>query len=489
MKPAVFSLSQNTTFLTVAAIFQKVISALYFFLVSWVIGTEQTAAYFNIFAAIAVFTVVADFGMNNVLTREAARNPEQSAKIFYQTLTLKLFFGFLALVSLGASKFFLNYPDGGWKLIVIAGTTLWFDSIRSLMYSYLRAHKNVRYEAVGLVAAQFSVALIGVVFLVLKLPLVALVGIFMIVSIAQTIYAVWSVVTYTNSRIMLAYEHSLALKIVREALPFALAGIIAQVYAYQDAFIIHHYLSATEGGNWARAYKLVYAFQFIPVALGASAYPVISVAAAHNHNDRIITVIKRAYEYLLLIAFPVMAGIGIVAEPLFSRYAHKFVPSLPALIILIWSLGFGFLWLIHGAVLNGSRRQNIQTGFVALAGALSIGINIIAIPRYGISGAASAAVISNIVLWVLGYYMVNRMFPLPHRVLFFQALRIGGATACMVLALLGVRLLDAPALLLVPVGIVSYGIGLIACQAVSKELRVSFFEKIPVRFLPRNLRL
>ncbi len=486
MKMKTFSLSQNTSFLTIAAVLQKIISALFFFLVSWIVGTEQTAAYFNVFAAIAVFTVVADFGMNNVLTREAAReNAERAPILFSQALFIKLLFGLVALVSLGISKILLDYPGGAYGLTVVAGITLWFDSVRSLMYAYLRAHKNVRFEAVGLVGAQCAITVVGILMLVLKFPLIVLVSVFMVVSFFQTLYAMYCVKQYGGAVCVPRYDARLARHMLREALPFAVAGIIAQVYAYQDAFIIHRYLPPTDGGDWARAYKIVFAFQFIPISLGASMYPVISAAAGRDMG-RIVWIIKRSYEYLLLISLPIMAGITIVAEPLLSRYAPSFVASFPVLRILVWSLGFGFLWFTHGAILNGNRRQNIQTFFVACACASSILINVFFVPRYGIQAAGVAAVLSNLLLWILGYGAISRFVTMPHRALLCQTMRIAAATATMAGGVMVAQLIQVPPLFLIPLGVIVYGIGLVVFKALSADMLLVFRKKLAGRFSSSN---
>jgi O-antigen/teichoic acid export membrane protein len=339
------SLSSNTSYLTIAAVLQKIISALFFFLVSWFIGSELTAAYFNIFAAIAIFTVVADFGMNNVLTREAARDLAIAPRVFSQALRWKVMFGILSIIALGVAKFSIDYPGGAVTLCVVAAVTLWFDSIRSLLYSYLRAHKNVQFEAIGLVGTQIFITSCGIVLLVVEAPLLMLVSLFMMASILQTVYAVWSVRRFSGvPLLLLPYEPNLSRLMLKEAVPFALAGIFAQLYAYQDAVVIHRYLPAAVGGDWARAYKMVYAFQLIPVSLGASIYPVVSSAVAVQNTDRIIWIFKRSYEYLTITVLPIMVGITCLAPALFTEYIRSFVPSLP--IYLLSGLCEIFCWKV-----------------------------------------------------------------------------------------------------------------------------------------------
>jgi O-antigen/teichoic acid export membrane protein len=268
--------------------------------------------------------------------------------------------------------------------------------------------------------------------------------------------------------------------LLREAVPFALAAIIAQVYSYQDAFLIHRFLPVARGGDWARAYKLVYAFQFIPIALGASLYPVMS---SLHQTQEVVRVFKKAYEYLLLIASPIMVGIYFVAAPLGARFAPSFVPSAPALMVLVWSLGFGFLWYVHGALLNGFGRQRLQTVVMTCACVCSIVLNIYLIPHFGIVGAATTALISNAVLWAMGYGVISRLVPLPHGALLVQALKIFAAAASMGLVLYALLCYHVTVLLVVPVGGVVYIVGLYVFGGLSRDMRVSILRKIPPRFI------
>lgn len=476
MKLPAFSISQNTSFLTIASVIQKIISAIYFFFVSWAIGAAQTANYFNIFAAIAIFTVVADFGLNNIVTRDVAQTPTTASQTLSNALIGKFFFGALALVLLGLSKELLRYPSASWSLIAVAGLTLWIDSVRGLLYSYLRAHNNLRYEALGLIVSQIAVAVLGCLMVIARAPLIALVGVFTVVSSGHTIYALWCVLRKAGGKISLSFDKQVGVAMLKRALPFALAGIIAQIYSYQDAFLIHRYLSPDEGGDWARAYKVVYAFQFIPVALSASIYPVMS-AFAGKEPERVRHVIERAYEYLLLVSLPIMTGISLVAGPLFAHYLPKFLPSVPVLEVLVWSLGFGFLWFVHGAVLNAHHRQSYQTLYVTLACVFSSILNIYLVPRFGIRGAAATAVMSNALLWALGYLTTSRVIGLRHRVLFTQTLKISLAALLMAFILGGAIRSGLPALLLVPLGGVSYIGASILLGAVSKDLLRSLVKK------------
>ena len=172
-----------------------------------------------------------------------------------------------------------------------------------------------------------------------------------------------------------------------------------------------------------------------------------------------------------------MTGIALVTGPLFGRYFHKFVPSLPILHLLVWSLGGGFLWYVNGAVLNGSRRQHIQTFCIASAFVTSVLINIYAVPRFGARGAAVAAVVSNTLLWVLSYCWITKFLTLPHTMLARRCARIVGATLGMVLCVSGARLAGFHPLALVASGVLAYGVGIWLFGAFSSEVRNMLCDK------------
>jgi O-antigen/teichoic acid export membrane protein len=475
------SITQNTSFLTLASIAQKVISAGYFFVVTWVIGKDNTAAYFNIFAAIAIFTVIADAGLANVLTREIAKTPEKAARYLNTIFSAKLVLGGVAIALLFLSKEFLDYPTDNALLVAIAGITLFFDSLRSIFYAVLRAYKNIQYESLGLVVSQIATVILGGIALALHLPLFSLIAVFTITSAAHLLYAMFCVARCAEIRPRLEFNLQILKLIVPIATPFALAGLIAQLYSYQDAFLIKRFFDPAQGGEWARAYKAVFAFQFIPVSLGASIFPVMSSIVLEK-KEKITEIVEKAYQYLLILSLPLMVGVSVLAQPIILRFAPRFDSSLPALTTLIWSLGFGFLWYVHGAVLNSTGRQARQTMLMFATLLLSVVGNIFLLPRFGIRGAAITAIVSNGFLWAIGYFVASREVRFPHVRLALHALRSGVAAVGMGILLIALERTAFPVLLLPVVGGIAYVIFLIVTQEISPQIIGSQFKKFMIRY-------
>lgn len=471
-----YSVTQNTSFLTAASLLQKVISSVYFFVVAHFIGEEITGDYFNIFASIAIFTVIADFGLGGVLIREISKHKDRAADYFNTIFSTKLVCSAIAIMLMFLFKLFLNYPAQNYTIIAVAAVVLFFDSLQNTFYGIFRAYNNVLYESYALIGAQIITLGIGVTALIMHAPLVWLVLAFAIPSCLSVLYAALCLYIKQGIRFQFRYDTVLGKQILFMAFPFALSGLLVRLYAYSDSVIMNTYLSRAELGWWGMAYKITYVFQLLPVALGASIYPVMSRWVAHD-KQKIVKLFERSYHYLLLFAFPIMAGIIAFAPILIPRFLPRFTPSVFILQILILSIGSGFLTFVHGATLNAMGKQTTQTFLIFCALVFSVILNVLLIPRYGAMGAAITAVVSNMVWCIGGYIAVSKMVVLPHtklfwliQKLFWPALFMGG-----IVYALSLRVHFS---ITIVVGTMAYIIFLFVTGGLSKSLVVEFNAKL-----------
>ena len=118
---------------------------------------------------------------------------------------------------------------------------------------------------------------------------------------------------------------------------------------------------------------------------------------------------EKSWRYLFVIIFPVAFGLIAIADPVVRQvFGQQFAPSIAPLRVLLVSLIFGFLSFIPGALLNATNKQKTQTWLMALALMISVILNLILLPRLGITGAAVAATASNAVLCLTGLYFSGR---------------------------------------------------------------------------------
>jgi len=156
-----------------------------------------------------------------------------------------------------------------------------------------------------------------------------------------------------------------------------------------------------ELGWYSVSHKLVFAFEFIPLAFMATIFPAMSSFFKSDREKMQATFEKSSY-YLMLIAMPLMFGGFVLAKPLMlALYGEEFLPSVLSLKILLLSLLFIFLNYPLSSLLAAINRQRMNMYFMGIAAFLSIVLNSYLIPRFGGAGAASALLISLTVLFIV----------------------------------------------------------------------------------------
>lgn len=406
-----FNVAQNTSFLTAASVIQKVISFVYFTLIARFVGVGNTGQYFFAIAFTTIFTVVGDLGLAPVLTREGAKQEGKIADYLATVLGGKILGGLGAYLLLVITVALLGYPAETRVLIYLSGVTMWFDNLHSAFYSVLRARRNLLWEAAGNVGSQLLTLGLGTVALLKHAPLTALIAAYTIPSILNTLYAATVVrrLVGSSTLIFANFKGQMFRQFLALGWPFALAGLLSRLYSYTDSVLISKLLPREHLGWWSVPYKIVFAFQFIPVALSASLYPALS-ARSLAFRKSLPELFLGATRYLSLLIFPLAAGLQALAAPIILfLYGPDFSPSIPVLRILLGALIFGYFNFITGSLLNAINHQKVQTGLLGLGLVVNVTSNAVLLPRLGLVGAALAALLGNAVIFAGSWWWAKRL--------------------------------------------------------------------------------
>lgn len=427
------SIAKNTAWMTLASVGQKVISFVYFTLIARTIGVEGTGKYFFALSFTTIFVVFVDLGLTNVLVREAAKMTEKIKDYVATIFSVKIILGLLSYAALLIAIKALGYPPETKQLVYLSGVTMLFDSLHLTIYGVLRALGDLRYEAMGVVGSQLLTLILGSAFLFAGWPLIFLILAFTIPSFINVCFA--ALILYRKHRVTLRprYQPAIFRLLARLALPFALAAILARFYSYTDSILLSKLAGDVAVGLYSIPYKITYAFQFVPLALVAALYPRFSEYFERDQG-RLAYVFERGIKYLLIMVLPIVVGISLLAKDIvLSVYTAEYLNSIVPLQILLAGLIFSYVSFPIGAFLNACGRQTTQTAIVGIVLALNVILNLIFIPRFGVTGAAVAALAGNILLTALGYAAVPRVTRIHHGWLAKTALQV-----CLAAAVMGV---------------------------------------------------
>ncbi|MFH2063248.1 MAG: oligosaccharide flippase family protein [bacterium] len=447
---------KNTAYLVAAFVGQKVLSFVYFTIVARAVGVDGAGKYFLAVSLTTMFSIFVDLGLANVLVREVAKDRSRAGSLLSNVLGMKVVLAVLTVVAVSVTSRILNYHPQTQLMIAIASAVMVLDSIHLVLYAAMRGFQNLRYEAIGVVGGQVVSIGAGLTFIALGLPLHFLVVALLCGSLANVL---WSAIVLRRRFGLSALNFRLEPPVVRFfwriTVPFALAGIFSRVYSYIDSVMLSKLISESAVGVYGVAYKIAFAFQFLPMAFAAAVYPAMSEQYAGDRSglSRIYTL---SLSYLSLVVLPLAAGIGSLAPQFIGLlYGPDFNGAIVPLQVLMASLVFAFLYWPAGSLLNACDRQARNTLAMGLTMVVNIVLNVILIPRYGPVGAAVAALAGNLVLWSSALVFSWDVVRLDWRRFGAKAGKALVAAIIMSLVLVALRG-KVSVLLLVPVGVAAY---------------------------------
>lgn len=398
--------AQNTAYLASAFIIQKILAFFYFVVLARLLGPEGIGQYVFAISLATIFSVFLDFGFRQVLVRAVAQSEQHARSLLKRIWVWLLCSG---LVVGGGLIIWVQPWSGEVKslAILLAIITMLIDGITLTIWSVFRGRQNLWYEARSFIIQYAVVVSGGVFFAWLGLSVAWVVGAVLLGSIVHLLLAV--LVVLRTPQLLPVGETNISWRqAFTSALPFALAAIFSRGYGYLDIIFVKYFLNEQAVGWYSGGSKIYNAWQFVPGALGASLYPAMSAVA--NDAARLKKLFEQSVWYLCLLVIPIMVWFWILAEPFVNLlYGQHFGPTVSVLRIL--SLVFLFSWLgfVYNALLNAKHRQAIATTNMGIALLVSVGANLLLLPRISIHGAAWAMVMSQTTLFILGTIWAKRL--------------------------------------------------------------------------------
>lgn len=410
-------ITKNTGYLIFSYVVQKVLAFVFFVILARFLSADELGKYVFAFSFTTIFAVAIDLGLSSVLTREIAKDKTKIRAYLNNIIVFKLIASLVTYLAVVLSINLLGYPELTKNLVYLTGLVMILDSFSLTFYAALRGIQNLKFEALGTAYYQALIIFLGVTALFLGLPLSIVVAVYVASSLFNAIYSFWQAKRNLAFHFEFAFDQKVFKILFLIALPFALAGIFNRVFSYIDTILLSKLAGDVAVGIYSIAYKLTYALQFIPAALGAALFPAMSSFYLRSSEN-----LKKSFEkyflYLALIALPIISGtIALAPELIRALYGVRYLESILPLQILIMALAFIFFNYPIGSLLNSCDKQKVNTIIVGIAMAANIILNLLLIPKFSYAGSALAGLLSQGIWFILGLYQANKLIKIDKKML------------------------------------------------------------------------
>jgi len=441
-------------------------------------GAELFGRYAFAVAFPGLFTFAFDWGLNQLLTREVARNRDSVAKYLNNALGLTLVFSLVTMALLILSINLLDYPSETVLAVYLSGLWTLLGVLASLFIrGTFYAFQKMEYETAPLLAERLLAVGLGLAVVIARRGLIAL----MLVLVASRVVKLGAcIVIYTRriARPGIEFDWSFWRNLTRSALPFGLTLAFGLVYAKVDITLLSLLTgNESEIGYYRAALAATMYFPVMGLALTNSLFPVMS-GLYLSGRESFVHNYRRSVGLLFAVGLPIALGLFLLGDRFVDLvYGQQFTPSVISLRILSLSVLMKFIHTTLAMVLTASNRQGLRTAIIACAALANVVLNCLLIPWRGAVGASVAAVLTDCLLLATCYFFVSRQ--LGGVSLWATLARPTLSAVAMGAVILLLR--RTSLLLLIPSAAAIYGAVLFALGGLPRDELVRLKAMLPVR--------
>jgi len=363
----------------------------------------------------AIVAVVVTFGMDTLLTKEIARTPARAARLFGNTVILRIglhALGYLALA------FYLwlfrdRYPVETAYVVYIVGASSLVWQFNSACQAVLQGLERMEYISIANVAGKAVNTLVCIA------ALLAGLGVYAVAVVAVAAALVTLAVEVSALRRLIGglrpqFDMSEAVRMLRASFPYLMSGIFLVIYMQVDIVIISLLVDERAVGWYGTADQLFGTFLFIPTVFITAVFPSLSRLYA-TAADSLPRLMRKSWDFLLLLAIPIGLGVLVVADPLVVLlFGPEFAASGPILALMGIVLILTYQNILLGQFLISTDRQNRWTVVMAVTAIITVPLDFLLVPwcqrqfGNGAIGGALSFIVTELAMNIVGIWMLPR---------------------------------------------------------------------------------
>jgi O-antigen/teichoic acid export membrane protein len=396
----------------------------------------EFGAFSFIFNLLGLLGLLADFQTSRIVVREVINAGDDLDRVVGSFVTFRVALGALTYVIAVAFVTIGHYPHVVVQGTLIGGLSFFVASATWALVTVSQARLWLRTVALSMIVAQ-AVQMVAIVAIVLThsgslLRFIVPFVIYDVVTLLWMLVAFRRVVRVRPCIEMTRWWHWL-----KEAAPLAIGSTLGTIYFRIDGVMLSKLGNLRDVAIYQVGYKFSDILAFMAPALLGAVLPLLIRAWPDRVAD-----FRRTFRqaFIVFLAFGVFATVtfAVLCGPLIvTLYTSKYSGSPGPARVLFAGQALNLFTQLTFVTLVASGRRRMYP-IATLAGVIAnVSLNLVLIPRYGVSGAAVSTVLTEIVvLSILGYAVRDLPIrPLPWR----PVAVVATSGTLLALALVGLR--------------------------------------------------
>ncbi len=380
---------------------EKVIRLSVVFLFFSFVSKKLSLYEFGIFTLAQTFatllTGIVAFGFDNVLIKEFSTT-KASNSIFSSAMIFRGAGAFLCVLIFALVILNLDYPYK-YKYVFILASFSAFFQLQTIYYSYFQAvSKSFIITKTSIYALMVS-SVFKIAFLYYDLGLVYYTISFLLDYVFSFLFIY--IVSRREALILRFkfFDKKELRTLLAQAVPIFISTLIVMIYTRIDQFMVVKFLGVEQVALFNVAIRISDAYMFIPIAIAASFFPMVSKDATNKSIKQYFYI---THLFTVLSAMFILVLTPIVISVFFGE---RYSGSIQVVYIIVIANVISALGMVSSNILI-IRKVSYLRVYRAMYGlVINIGLNYIFIPKFGILGAAYSSLFSQIIAaWVSNYF-------------------------------------------------------------------------------------
>ncbi|MBK8988834.1 MAG: flippase [Chloroflexi bacterium] len=429
----------------------------------------MTGKYYTAVAIWNIMAMVITFGIDMLLAKEIAKNPEGISDFFGNAFFLKTLLFLLSVVVVAVYAYLVQYPFETVMMLVIIGVGTLFWQYSAICQAMLQGLEKMQYISLANIVSKLfnTIVTLTLVYLGAGIFLIASVHIGM--GLVSFLIQLYYVKTLQHPRFRINLKH--AGSMLKLGFPFLLSSAAITLYLEVDIILISMLANERTVGWYGSADVLYGTLLFVPTVLMTAVFPALSRENVRD-PDNLKRLVQRSFDILLLVGVPIGFGIFLIANPLVVLlYGPEFAGSGPVLAIKGLVLTMTYQNMIIGTALLSTNRQYPWTLVITIASLAVIPLDLWLVPWSHAAFDNGAIGASIVFIFTESFMMIAGIRLLPAHTLnkanAIYAIKVVTAGIVMIAATWWFR--DAFIAVPVLIGITSYGVAALILRLIGED--------------------
>lgn len=359
-------------------------------------GAEEFGVFNLSFAYVALFTILGDFGLTTIVTREVAKHKDLSEKYLNNLIGLKMALSVLICLLFIFSFLFFKKPVS-LELLVVTLVYGLSQIFLGIFWAIFQAWE--RMEMMFLNKMVFYVGMLISALLVIKFNgnAIDLVKGYVTSTLISIILGIWQMKSL-KIRIKIAFDFGFWRELIFEALPLLGMTAATVIYLNNDTLLIGRFLGNKEVGFYQTAYKILFAFQSVNV-INYAVFPRLTVLFHEDQKETSKKIINLVVGVSLL-GLVLLATLITWQRELIIKliYGEQFVVAAGVMSLLIWSGVVNYFRVFLGNLLVIKKKQKMVFISVLIGTLVNLILNYFLIPKFGFAQAGVDLIVGEVII-------------------------------------------------------------------------------------------